>query len=146
MVAVARSAPVGRPPLVARTLSVKFGVVPVQPEQKRLMSTFVSKPVTDGVNVCPAHVVVVMPTPLLPRVVFCWSRLGFASTTSPGLALRSTLLGTPAWKSVCDVSVRQAPLGAVDSAKFWVVALPSVTAILVAEAGLQPGKVAVMLG
>ena len=53
MVAEARSAPVGSPPLVARRLdSVRLGGVgPVQPVQKRLMSALVKVPVTDGVNV-----------------------------------------------------------------------------------------------
>ena len=35
---------------MARTLSVRFGVVPVQPEQNILMSTLVSRPVTVGVK------------------------------------------------------------------------------------------------
>jgi len=41
---------VGRPLAVARMDSVRSGVVPVQPEQKRFRSTFVSDPLTDGVN------------------------------------------------------------------------------------------------
>ena len=64
------SAPVGRLPLVARSESVRFGIVPVQPLQNRLMSTWVSRPVRPAVNVWPPHVVVVMPTPLMLRVVF----------------------------------------------------------------------------
>ena len=71
IVAEARSAPVGRPPLVARSERVRLGVVPVQPLQNRLMSVRVSWPVTAGVNVCPPHVVIVIPTPLLLRVLFC---------------------------------------------------------------------------
>ncbi len=71
IVAAARSAPVGRPPLVARMLRVRFGVVPVQPLQKRLMSTAATTPERPGVKVCPPQVVVVMPTPLVPSVVFC---------------------------------------------------------------------------
>ena len=42
MVADARSAPVGRPPVVARRESVRFGVVPVHPLQNKLMSARVS--------------------------------------------------------------------------------------------------------
>ena len=67
----AMSAPVGRPPLVALSESVRLGVVPVQPLQNRLRSTRVIWPVTAGVNICPPQVVIVIPTPLVLRVVFC---------------------------------------------------------------------------
>jgi hypothetical protein len=51
IVAEARSAPVGKLPLVALSESVRFGVVPVHPEQNRLMSALVNWPVTPAVNV-----------------------------------------------------------------------------------------------
>ena len=43
-------------------------------------------PVVDGVNVCPPHVVVVMPTPELPTVSFFWFAVVWStSLTSPGV-------------------------------------------------------------
>ena len=42
IVAVARSAPVGRSPLVALIDTVMFGVVPVHPEQNRSKSALVN--------------------------------------------------------------------------------------------------------
>src|SRR3954462_13811620 len=71
MVAVARSAPVGRPPLVARMETARFGVVPVQPLQNRSRSTLVRLPLTPAVNVWPAQLVAFMPKPLLVTTVFC---------------------------------------------------------------------------
>src|SRR5258708_8711445 len=100
MVAAAMSAPVGRPPLVARMLRVRFGAVPVQPLQNRLTSTLVSWPVTAGVKLWPPQEVVVMPTPLLLSVAFCWSTVAaFSRMTSPGLVVRSTLGVTPLWNT-----------------------------------------------
>ena len=55
---------------MARIDSVRSGVVPVQPLQNRLTSTFVNWPVLAGVNVCPPQVVVVIPTPEVPSVEF----------------------------------------------------------------------------
>src|SRR6059058_1234215 len=48
MVAVAKSAPVGKAgdPVVARMETVKFGMVPVQPEQNRSRSILITGPVT----------------------------------------------------------------------------------------------------
>ena len=126
---------------------MRFGVVPVQPLQKRLMSTLVNRPVVAGVKVCPPQVVVVMPTPLLPSVVFCWSmRSGLRSSTSPGLTARSTFVATPVWKSACVVSVRHALVGAEPSEKSCVVVLPSVTTMGEAVLELYPGALAVALG
>ena len=73
IVAVARSTPVGTgvAPVVARIETVMFGVVPVQPEQKRLRSTCVSWPATPAVKVCPAHAVLLNPKPAFVVVVFC---------------------------------------------------------------------------
>ena len=117
-VADARSGPVGRLPLVALTDRVRLGAVPVQPEQKRLMSAFVSCPVTAAVNVYPPQVVVFMPTPKVLRVVFCWSILAaFNRVTSPGLVVTSTLVGIPVWKSLCVVSVMHPLLADVFSEK-----------------------------
>ena len=70
MVAVARSGPVGNPPLVAWSDRVRFGVVPVQLKQKRLTSALVRFPDRLGVNVWPPHVVVVIPTPEVLSVSF----------------------------------------------------------------------------
>src|SRR5438046_2073295 len=70
IVAVARSPPVGSPPEVARIETAMLDVVPVQPEQNRLMSAFVRVPFTAGVNVWPPHTVVVIPTPKFPSVSF----------------------------------------------------------------------------
>src|SRR5438105_3866337 len=107
MVAEARSLPVGTPPDVARSESVKLGVVPVQPEQKRLMSAFVNAPFTAGVNVWPPQTVVLIPTPKLPSVSFFWSTtVWLVKRTFPGLATRSQLLATPRWKAVCVLSVK----------------------------------------
>ncbi len=55
----------------------------------------------------------------------------FSSMTSPGLAVRSTFVGTPVWKSAWVVSVGQALAGAVPSEKSFVVVAPSVTTMLV---------------
>src|SRR5579859_3993666 len=133
------SAPVGRPALVARTESVRFGVVPVHPLQKRLISARVSRPVTEGVNVWPPHVVIVIPTPLVPRVVFCWSILGaLVRITSPGLLVRSQLVKTPARKSACEVSVMQPLVGASINEKFCVVVRPSLITILATVRELYP--------
>src|SRR5256885_1136952 len=103
MVAEARSPPVGNPPLVARMESVRFGVVPVHPLQNKLTSTFVTCPVPMGVNVCPNHVVVLKPPPEVVISEFCGSP--FTSCAEFGVVRRSTLVGTPACKSACVVSV-----------------------------------------
>src|SRR6185436_14048860 len=92
----ARSAPVGKPPLVALTESVRFGVVPVQEEQIKLMSTLLRAPLIPGVKVCPPQVVMLrVPVPL-PVLVFCRSRvMGLSRTISSTLVLSSTFVGTP---------------------------------------------------
>ena len=60
---------------------------------------------------------------------FDWSAVGaFKRTTSPGLAERSTFVGTPVWKSDMVVSVRQALGCAVVREKSCVVVPPSATA------------------
>src|SRR6185295_1825922 len=143
----AMSGAMGTPPLVARRLTVRFGVVPVQPEQKSLRSTRTRGPLTEGVIVCPSQVVVVVPTPLLPRVVFCWLRFSTWSTslTSFGLVVRSTLLGTPVWKSAWVVSVRHALRGALSSAKSCVLVPPSVMTIGAADSGTNPGELTMTL-
>src|SRR5258708_309251 len=71
MVAEARSAPVGRPALVARTESVRFGGVPPQPIQKSGTSTFTRVPVTAGMNVWPVQLGVPNPVPVVVPAVFC---------------------------------------------------------------------------
>jgi len=67
--------------------------------------------------------------PVLLTVVFCWSMAGTVpSFASPGLDVRSTDEGTPAWKSAWVVSVRQPLWGADAREKFRTVVPPSVTA------------------
>src|SRR5437016_2173105 len=96
MVALARSAPVGSPPLVLRMDTVRLGVVPVQLEQKSWTSTVVSRPVAAGIKVCPSQLVVLTDVPVVVPAVFDWSILGvFWRMTSPGLVVRSTLLVMP---------------------------------------------------
>ncbi len=51
IVAVARSAPVGRPAEVARSESVRFGGVPPQPLQKSWTSAFTRRPLTPAMKV-----------------------------------------------------------------------------------------------
>jgi hypothetical protein len=51
-----------------------LGVVPVQLLQKREIAAFVNWPLTLGVNVCPPHVVVVIPTPKPSTDSLSWSR------------------------------------------------------------------------
>jgi len=72
-VAVARSAPVGTgvTPVVALIETVMFGVVPVQPLQKKSRSILVAWPVTAGVKVSPPQLVLLKPKPLFVTVVFC---------------------------------------------------------------------------
>src|SRR6266542_2130640 len=71
MVAVARSAPVGKSPLAALIETVIFGVVPVQPLQNKSRSALVNWPLTPAVNVWPNHEVELKPKPLLVTDVFC---------------------------------------------------------------------------
>jgi hypothetical protein len=71
IVAVTRSEPVGRSPLVARIETVMFGVVPVQPLQNRSTSTAVNWPLTPAVKLWPNQLVELKPKPLLVTDVFC---------------------------------------------------------------------------
>src|SRR6266571_3483136 len=139
IVAVARSLPVGSPPEVARTDSVRSGVVPVHPEQKRLMSAFVRTPLTAGVKVWPPYVVVVMPLPKLPSVSFFWS-IGVRSGSwmFPGLETKSQLVGTPRWNAFCVLSVKHPLWAAALSVKFRIAVPPSGTEIAEAEAESKP--------
>src|SRR5205809_275485 len=96
MVAVVRSAPVGRPALVLRIETVMLGVVPVQPLQKSWTSAFTSVPVTPGIKVCPPQLGVPKPVPVVVPAVFDWSTVGaFDRVTSPELVVRSRLIDTP---------------------------------------------------
>ena len=101
-------------------------------------------------NVCPPHgvaPVAAMPVPVVVPAVLEASWVGgLSNTTSPGLTVRFTLVGTPAWKSACVVSVRQALVGAALSEKFCVVVAPSFTTMFAAVLELYPGALAVMLG
>ena len=147
IVADAKSAPVGKLALVARTETVTVGAAPEHTEQKRFTSACTNCPVTAGIKVWPDQAVVEMPLPLVPRVVFCWSRFGvFTSVTLPALVVKSTFVGMPVWKSSVVVSVRQALAGAVASEKFCIVVLPSVTTMLLAVLEIYPAALAVMVG
>jgi len=66
--------------------------------------------------------------------------------TSPGLVVRSTLVGTPRWNSACVVSVRHAATAAVPREKSCVVVPPSVSTMFVAVLEVYPGALAVMVG
>ena len=70
----------------------------------------------------------------------------FTSVMSPGLLVRSHLVGIPAWKSDWVVSVRQPLAGAGVSEKSCVVVKPSLITILVRVTELNPGKLTVMPG
>ncbi len=145
--ALARSAPLGKPAEVARRDSVRLGVVPVQPEQNRLISARTSWLLSVGVNVWPPQVVVVITTPLVPSEVFCWSSAALLSrVTLPGVVVRSRLTKTPAWKSDCVVSTRQALAGAADKEKFWIVVALSLTTMFVAAAVTKPALLAEIAG
>jgi hypothetical protein len=69
--------------------------------------------------------------------------VGGARRTSPGLAVRSQLLGVPCWKSLCDVSTKQPLVAAAERVKFCVAVPPSGTAIVEAEPVLKPAFAAV---
>jgi hypothetical protein len=117
-----------------------FGGVPVQAEQNKSTSTFVAWPDTAGVNVWPNHDVLLKPVPLVLVLVFCWSMAGvFVKVTLPGVVFRSALVATPAWKSVCAVSVRQPLCAAAESEKFFVVVPLLVTTMVVVVAVVLPG-------
>src|SRR5882672_5197086 len=70
----------------------------------------------------------------------------FSRITSPGLPLRSVFVGTPPWKSACDVSVRQPLVVAVLREKSTVVVAPSLTITLKVVLEVKPGREAAMLG
>src|SRR5947199_10769655 len=80
MVALTRSAPVGRPPLVARIDSVRLGGVAPHPLQKSWTSTLVTRPVTPETNVWPVQAGVPKPVPVLVPAVFCWSMAVMSSS------------------------------------------------------------------
>ena len=89
-------------------------------------------------KVWPAQLVLVKPKPVGVTVVFCAVELsGFASTTLPGLAVRSQLAGTPRWKAVCVLSVKQPLCAAAERVKFCVGVPPSGTAIVAADARVE---------
>jgi len=93
---VARSGPVGRLPLVARSDSMRFGNVPEQVKQNTLTSARANGPVRPAVNVWPPQFAVSMPLPLLLRPVFCWSSTGgLRRMTASGVLARSVFVGTP---------------------------------------------------
>src|SRR5262249_35048852 len=112
-VVLARSAPVGRPPDVARMLTVMRGAV-LQNTQNRLRSTWLSEPERPAVNVWPVHCVFVLLlnfSPFAVYEVFCWSTVPpppppapAASWTLPGVVVRSRFVATPAVKSAWVVS------------------------------------------
>src|SRR4051812_27770700 len=97
IVPVARSGPVGRPALVARSDTVMLGVVPVHALQNRLASTWVTGPESVGMKVWPDQLVAAKLVPVdwtagsnsAPTATFV------ASWIAPGLAVRSHPLESP---------------------------------------------------
>ena len=69
-----------------------------------------------------------------------------ASTTSPGLTLKSQLAGTPAWKSACVVSTKHPVAAAAVNVKFCVVVADAFTTIAPTVCDEYPGKLAVAAG
>src|SRR6185503_16652822 len=139
IVVVASAAPVGRPPLVALTLTISEVTVPVQPLQNNSTSSLVSVPLTVGMNVCPHQAVVDMAFPELlesTTVKSTCSPPTWPSFTSPGLLLMSTLLPVPVEKSPKVVSVVQKPPPTGASAKSCTVVPPPVTTTPFTEVGL----------
>src|SRR5512141_817995 len=117
----ARSEPVGKPPDVARTLTIMVGGAAEQKTQNRFRSILVSDPDVPAVNVCaaqcPTFTVPLASLPILSPFavmdVFCWSIADppppvFDRSTLPGLDVVSTLVRpVPVWKSDWLVSVMQ---------------------------------------
>src|SRR5262245_54376090 len=68
-----RSAPVGRPALVARIESVRLGGVAPHPLQKSWTSTLVTRPVRPETNVWPVQLGVPKPVPVVVPAEFDWS-------------------------------------------------------------------------
>src|ERR1043165_4724074 len=123
---------VGRPPLVVLTSIVTGGFVPVQLAQKRVMSSLGSVAVAaGGEGRATPTLAGGAPKPLVPSVVFDWSTFSaLRSVTLPGLEVRSTLEGTPVWKSAWLVSKRHELACAPASEKLTTVVAPSLTATL----------------
>ena len=71
---------------------------------------------------------------------------GFASWTLPGFATRSQFDGTPRWKVLCVLSVKQPLCAEALSVKFRVAVPPSGTAIAAAEPVSKPAFAAVSDG
>ena len=69
-----------------------------------------------------------------------------ARMTSPGLFVRSQLVGIPAKKSAWDVSVMQPLVCASVSEKFCVVVKPSLITMFATVSDVYPGKLAVRFG
>jgi hypothetical protein len=103
--------------------------------------------VTDGVKVWPAQAVFEMPKPEGLTLVFRASVLsGLARVTLPGLAVRLQFVGTPRWKALCELSVKQPLCAAALSVKFLVRVPPSGTTSVVADAVSKPALAAVSVG
>ena len=88
-----------------------------------------------------------IPKPVGLTVEFCAAVLsGLASTTLPGLDVRSQFAGTPRWNAVWVLSTKQPLCGAAVSVKFCVRVPPSGTASIDAVPVLNPGLSAVSVG
>ena len=127
-----------------RIETVMSGFAPLQPEQKSSTSIRFSWPLAVGVNVWPAQAVLLKPNPVGLTVEFLASVLsGLARTTLPGLAFRSQLVGTPRWKVLCELSVKQPLCAAALRAKLRVAVPPSGTEIVAEDPGSKPALLAV---
>src|SRR5687767_12732641 len=151
IVPLARSAPVGKPPLVLRTESVRLPAGPVQGlpalEQKSGTSTLTSNPVTAGMKVWPVQFGEPNPVPVEVPAVFCWSSVGvFDRVTLLGLVVRSQAVAMPAWKAACVVSTKHALAAAAPSEKSCTVVLPSTTTMLLTVSVTNPGALTVSTG
>ena len=100
-------------------------VSPEQAPQNRLRSTWVSRPVTAGMNVCPSQSSSTSRGPgRCCSAAAGRGSTGLESCTAPGLGVRSQLLGTPRWNHPATLSTKQPLVAAAVSVKSCVVAVP----------------------
>ena len=148
-VAAPRSPPVGTgvAPVVFRIDNVTLGVFAVHDAQNSSTSIRLSWPLTVGVNVWPAQLVLLKPNPLgLTLLFFAAVLSGAASTTLPGLETRSQLDGLPRWNVDCELSVKQPLWAEALSVKFRVAVPPLGTEIVAVEDGSKPALLADSVG
>src|SRR6185369_2072883 len=127
------------PGLLPDRLRISTVIVPDVPDASPSPSrSFVKLPVMPARKVCPVHAVAdrlfVVDNAAGELTWSTFSNGGIVNFTSPGLALGSTLVETPARKSDCVVSVRHPAAGAAASEKSCDVVPPSVTTLVAALA------------